>query len=70
MVLDVYAIGDEEDLNDEIFIDSVSKGTLENQNRICGLMAQKDERLEIRVKFEDNMSHPVTIIAYEIAQIK
>lgn len=70
MVLDVYAIGDEEDLNDEIFIDSVSMGTLENQNRICGLVVQKDERLEIRVKFEDNMSHPVTINAYEFAQTK
>ena len=70
LVLDVYAIGDEEDLNDEIYIDSVSIGTLENHNRICGLLAQKEERLEIRVKFEDNMSHPVTIIAYEVTQIK
>lgn len=70
MTLDVYAIGDEEDLNDEIYIDNISLGILENHNRICGLMAQKEERLEIRVKFEDNMSHPVTIIAYEIAQIK
>ena len=67
LVLDVYAIGDEEDTNDEIYIDNASPGVLESQNRIVGLTAKQDERLEIRVKFEDNMSHPVTIKAYEIA---
>lgn len=63
----MYAIGDEEDSNDEIFIDNVFPGNLEGKNRIVGLKANQDERLEIRVKFEDNMSHPVTIMAYEIA---
>ncbi len=67
LILDVYAVGDEEDLNDNIFIDNVFPGSLEGENRIIGLTAKQDERLEIRVKFEDNMSHPVTIIAYEIA---
>jgi len=67
LLLDVYAIGDEEDSNDEIFIDNVFPGNLEGENRIVGLKANQDERLEIRVKFEDNMSHPVTIMAYEIA---
>lgn len=70
LVLDVYAVGDEEDSNDEIFIDNVFPGKLESENRIVELTAEQDERLEIRVKFEDNMSHPVTIMAYEIAQIK
>ena len=69
LVLDVYAIGDEEDSNDEIFIDNVFPGNLESENRIVGLSAKENERLEIRVKFEDNMSHPVTIMAYETAQI-
>ncbi len=70
LVLDVYAVGDEEDSNDEIFIDNVFPGELESENRIVGLTARPDERLEIRVKFEDNMSHPVTILAYETAEIK
>lgn len=70
LVLDVYAVGDEEDSNDEIFIDNVFPGDLESENRIVGLTARQDERLEIRVKFEDNMSHPVTIMAYETAQIQ
>lgn len=70
LVLDVYAVGDEEDSNDEIFIDNVFPGELESENRIVGLTARQDERLEIRVKFEDNMSHPVTIMAYETAQIQ
>lgn len=70
LALEVYAVGDEEDLNDEIFIDNVHPGLLESENRIVGLTAKEDERLEIKVKFEDNMSHPVTIMAYETAQIK
>ena len=69
MALDVYAVGDEEDSNDEIFIDEVSVGNLEGHNRICGLSAKEGERIEIRVRFEDNMSHPVTISAYEVTQI-
>lgn len=69
MVLDVYAVGDEEDSNDEIFIDEVSMGSLDGHNRICGLSAKEGERIEIRVRFEDNMSHPVTISAYEVTQI-
>lgn len=69
MVLDVYAVGDEEDTSDEIFIDEVSEGSLDGHNRICGLKAKEGERIEIRVRFEDNMSHPVTLSAYEITQI-
>lgn len=70
LVLDVYAIGDEEDAGDEIFIDNVYPGYLESENRIAGLSAKPGERLEVRVKFEDNMSHPVTIMAYETTQVK
>lgn len=70
LVLDVFAVGDEEDSNDEIYIDNVFPGVLEGYNRIRGITAKKDERLEIKVKFEDNMSHPVTIMAYEVTQVK
>lgn len=69
MALDVFAVGDEEDSNDEIFIDEISVGQLEGHNRICDLSAKEGERIEIRVRFEDNMSHPVTITAYEVTQI-
>ena len=65
LVLDVYAIGDEEDTNDEIFIEEVTPGQLEGHNRIKQLSAKQGERLEVRIRFEDNMSHPVNIEAYE-----
>lgn len=70
LVLDVYATGDEDDAGDEIFIDNVFPGDLEGTNRISGLSAKEGERLEIRVKFEDNMKHPVTVLAYENSQSK
>ena len=65
LVLDVYAIGDEEDTSDEIFIEEVMPGQLEGHNRIKQLSAKQGERLEVRIRFEDNMSHPVNIEAYE-----
>lgn len=70
LILDVFAVGDVEDQNDEIFIESVSPGLLEGHNRIKGLSVKQNERLEVRIKFEDNMSHPITIMAYEIKKIK
>lgn len=69
LVLDVYAIGDIEDSTDDIYIDNVSIGALEGNNRISGLQAKGGERLEIRIKFEDNMSHPLSISAYELKQL-
>lgn len=65
LVLDVYAIGDEEDTSDEIFIEEVMPGQLEGHNRIKQLSTKQGERLEVRIRFEDNMSHPVNIEAYE-----
>ena len=65
LVLDVYAIGDEEDTSDEIFIEEVTPGQLEGHNRIKQLSGKQGERLEVRIRFEDNMSHPVNIEAYE-----
>lgn len=69
MAIDVFAVGDEEDSNDEIFVVEANPGVLEGNNRITGLSCKKGERLEIKVRFEDNMSHPVSIMAYEITQI-
>ena len=70
LVLDVFAVGDTENASDEIYIDSVMQGNLEGHNRISGLVGKSGERLEIGIKFEDNMSHPVNVIAYEVTQVQ
>lgn len=70
LVLDVYAVGDSENTSDEIYIDHVLQGKLEGHNRISGFSAKGGERLELGIKFEDNMSHPVNVLAYEVTQIQ
>ena len=60
--VELIAKGEEE--NDNIYIDSVSQGT-PFENRISGLAFTKNTRLLLKIKFEDNLPHPITLKAYE-----
>lgn len=54
--------GDED--NDNIFVVQSSHGTPE-ENKISGLSFTQNCRLLLRLKFEDNLPHPITLKAYE-----
>lgn len=54
--------GDED--NDNIFIVHSSQGIPE-ENKISGLSFTQDSRLLLKIKFEDNLPHPITLKAYE-----
>ena len=54
--------GDED--NDNIFVVQSSHGTPE-ENKISGLSFTQNCRLLLKLKFEDNLPHPITLKAYE-----
>lgn len=54
--------GDED--NDNIFVVQSSHGTPE-ENKVTGLSFTQDTRMLLRIKFEDNLPHPITLKAYE-----
>ena len=56
--------GDEDKDNDVIYIETSSLGT-PSGNKITGLSFQKDQRLLVKIRFEDNLPHSLKLKAYE-----
>ena len=60
--IELIVKGDED--NDMIFIEDTSLGE-PLENKITGLTFQQNQRLLLKIKFEDNLPHPITLKAYE-----
>ena len=60
--IELIVKGDED--NDMIYIENSSFGE-PHENKITGLVFKQDQRLLLKIKFEDNLPHPITLKAYE-----
>lgn len=60
--IELIVKGDEDD--DNIFVVQSSHG-IPKENKITGLSFEQNSKLKLKIKFEDNLPHPITLKAYE-----
>ena len=62
--VEIIVKGDEDKDKDMIFIESVSPG-VPFENKVTGLLLVKGQKVLLKVKFEDNLLHSLSLKAYE-----